>query len=114
MASASTEDPNEMDACLGTVSYEDRKLTDEENEKLATDTVLSTFKQIKLEKEAQKNWDLFYKRNTTKFFKDRHWTRREFDDLSCNDKDGVSVKRKRNDSHAFAKTIVYYHQLAKW
>uniref|UniRef100_UPI0031B8B38C tRNA N(3)-methylcytidine methyltransferase METTL6 n=1 Tax=Homo sapiens TaxID=9606 RepID=UPI0031B8B38C len=34
--------------------------------------------------EAQKNWDLFYKRNSTNFFKDRHWTTREFEELrSC-------------------------------
>ncbi|XP_077454289.1 tRNA N(3)-cytidine methyltransferase METTL6 isoform X2 [Stigmatopora argus] len=46
------------------------------------DTLVSTFKQMKLEKEAQKNWDLFYKRNTTNFFKDRHWTSREFDELA--------------------------------
>ena len=32
---------------------------------------MSDFKQNKLEKEAQKNWDLFY---TTNVFKDRHWT----------------------------------------
>ncbi|XP_027727952.1 methyltransferase-like protein 6 isoform X2 [Vombatus ursinus] len=46
--------------------------------------VVSAFKQAKLEKEAQKNWDLFYKRNSTNFFKDRHWTTREFEELrSC-------------------------------
>ncbi|XP_072507386.1 tRNA N(3)-cytidine methyltransferase METTL6 isoform X2 [Notamacropus eugenii] len=44
-------------------------------------TVVSPFKQAKLEKEAQKNWDLFYKRNSTNFFKDRHWTTREFEEL---------------------------------
>lgn len=45
---------------------------------------MSDFKQQKLEKEAQKNWDLFYKRNSTNFFKDRHWTTREFEELrSC-------------------------------
>ncbi|ORX50967.1 methyltransferase like 6, isoform CRA_c [Hesseltinella vesiculosa] len=36
----------------------------------------------KYKKEAAKNWDIFYKRNTTKFFKDRHWTEREFKELA--------------------------------
>ena len=59
-----------------------RKLTVEEVDKLKRDNNLVTeFKQEKLEKEAQKNWDLFYIRNTTKFFKDRHWTTREFVEL---------------------------------
>jgi len=26
-------------------------------------------------------WDLFYKRNSTHFFKDRHWTLREFEEI---------------------------------
>lgn len=43
--------------------------------------LVSAFKQMQLEKDAQKNWDLFYKRNTTNFFKDRHWTSREFEEL---------------------------------
>lgn len=34
-----------------------------------------------LEKNAQRHWDLFYKRNSTKFFKDRRWTTREFHEL---------------------------------
>lgn len=34
-----------------------------------------------LEVNAKKHWDLFYKRNETRFFKDRHWTTREFQEL---------------------------------
>lgn len=61
-----------------------RILSPEEIERLAKDQVLvSEFKQLKLEKEAQKNWDLFYKRNSTNFFKDRHWTTREFEELKA-------------------------------
>lgn len=58
-------------------------LTQEEMEKLGGEVLVSDFKQIKLEKEAQKNWDLFYKRNTTNFFKNRHWTTREFEELKA-------------------------------
>jgi len=66
-----------------------RELTDEERTKLEKDTnFVSDFKRDKLEKEAVKNWDLFYKRNSTNFFKDRHWTTREFQELLC---DGVQV-----------------------
>lgn len=39
------------------------------------------FKANKLEIDAQRHWDLFYKRNETRFFKDRHWTTREFQEL---------------------------------
>uniref|UniRef100_A0A8C4ST94 tRNA N(3)-cytidine methyltransferase METTL6 n=1 Tax=Erpetoichthys calabaricus TaxID=27687 RepID=A0A8C4ST94_ERPCA len=61
-----------------------RVLMPEQLEKLHNDAVLvSDFKQLKLEKEAQKNWDLFYKRNSTNFFKDRHWTTREFEELKA-------------------------------
>lgn len=55
-----------------------------EAQKVGEEKILvSEFKQMKLEKEAQKNWDLFYKRNTTNFFKDRHWTTREFEELKA-------------------------------
>lgn len=61
-----------------------RILSQEELDKLKDDRVfVSEFKQQKLEKDAQKNWDLFYKRNTTNFFKDRHWTTREFEELKA-------------------------------
>ena len=42
---------------------------------------VSDFQASKLEAEAARNWDLFYKRNSTNFFKDRHWTKREFHEL---------------------------------
>ncbi|XP_072535001.1 tRNA N(3)-methylcytidine methyltransferase METTL6 [Salminus brasiliensis] len=61
-----------------------RALSEEEREKLRSERVLvSDFKQQKFELEAQKNWDLFYKRNSTNFFKDRHWTTREFEELKA-------------------------------
>lgn len=47
--------------------------------------LVSHFHAARLEKDAKKNWDLFYKRNTTKFFKDRHWTTREFFELLGSD-----------------------------
>ena len=78
----------EPDEPIQTVGHHARRLTPEEQQKLSSDTrIVSEFKQSKLEAEAKKNWDLFYKRNTTKFFKDRHWTTREFHEL-CGDQVG--------------------------
>ncbi|KAM5280079.1 tRNA N(3)-cytidine methyltransferase METTL6 [Ctenodactylus gundi] len=70
-----------------------RILTSEEKEKLERDqTLVSDFKQQKLEKEALKNWDLFYKRNSTNFFKNRHWTTREFEELKlCREFEGQKL-----------------------
>ena len=53
---------------------------------------VTEFKANKFEAEAQKHWDIFYKRNTTKFFKDRHWTQREFDALS-----GLDQKKSEDE-----------------
>lgn len=36
----------------------------------------------KHEKDAKRNWDIFYKNNKTNFFKDRHYIDREFSELS--------------------------------
>lgn len=58
------------------LSDDDKKRLEAQNSR-----IISEFQANKLELEAKKNWDLFYKRNTTKFFKDRHWTTREFFEL---------------------------------
>ncbi|KAF4517347.1 hypothetical protein B566_EDAN011734 [Ephemera danica] len=63
-----------------------KELSEKEKEKLLhqNSRLVSDFQALKLERDAQKNWDLFYKRNETRFFKDRHWTTREFEILSDN------------------------------
>jgi len=43
---------------------------------------VTQFEAGRLEKDAKKHWDKFYMRNTTNFFKDRHWTEREFPELN--------------------------------
>ena len=58
-----------------------RKLTEGEVKKLEHEQVLNDYQRGKFEREAKKNWDLFYKRNATHFFKDRHWITREFPEL---------------------------------
>ena len=52
------------------------ELLEKQNSRLVTE-----FRAQKLEAEARKSWDLFYKRNQNRFFKDRHWTTREFQEL---------------------------------
>uniref|UniRef100_A0A3Q2NWY8 tRNA N(3)-cytidine methyltransferase n=1 Tax=Fundulus heteroclitus TaxID=8078 RepID=A0A3Q2NWY8_FUNHE len=80
--SVKAESQDEAFPCGQTTTATARHLTQEELARLSSERALvSDFKQIKLEKEAQKNWDLFYKRNATNFFKDRHWTTREFEEL---------------------------------
>lgn len=42
---------------------------------------ISPFWQQKYRKDLGKNWNLFYKRNETRFFRDRHWISQEFPEL---------------------------------
>ncbi|KAJ8921434.1 hypothetical protein NQ315_003052 [Exocentrus adspersus] len=60
-----------------------KNLTKEEQRRLheQNSRLVSDHKARLLEIGAQKHWDLFYKRNETRFFKDRHWTTREFEEL---------------------------------
>mmetsp|Transcript_30952 Transcript_30952/g.42897 ORF Transcript_30952/g.42897 Transcript_30952/m.42897 type:complete len:282 (-) Transcript_30952:49-894(-) len=46
------------------------------------DKVVSEFWAGKYEKDAQRNWDIFYKNNQEKFFKDRHYLLQEFPELT--------------------------------
>lgn len=52
------------------------------------------FKANKLEIDAQRHWDLFYKRNETRFFKDRHWTTREFQELLADSQNSETGERR--------------------
>ncbi|KAH7050414.1 S-adenosyl-L-methionine-dependent methyltransferase [Linnemannia elongata] len=45
---------------------------------ISKDKVIKPFWVNKYKNEAAKNWDRFYKRNETRFYKDRHWIEREF------------------------------------
>ncbi|KAJ6629256.1 tRNA N(3)-methylcytidine methyltransferase METTL6 [Pseudolycoriella hygida] len=62
---------------------ETKSLTEDEKQKLASQSsrLVPEYQANQLEKNAQKHWDLFYKRNETRFFKDRRWTTREFVEL---------------------------------
>jgi methyltransferase-like protein 6 len=44
--------------------------------------LLSTTTPAKYEEEAGRYWDLFYKRNSDKFFKDRHYFEKEWPQLT--------------------------------
>ena len=46
---------------------------------------ISDFWHQKYRKDLGKNWNLFYKRNETRFFRDRHWIPQEFPELLAND-----------------------------
>lgn len=71
------------------VGHVAKRLTPDEIERMESQNsrMISEFKANQLEKDAKKHWDLFYKRNDTRFFKDRHWTTREFKELLGNDND---------------------------
>jgi methyltransferase-like protein 6 len=75
-------------------STEDRELSSEECFKLQqqNERLVSEYQAAKLELNAKKYWDLFYKRNETKFFKDRHWTAREFKELCIGGEDSFMPK----------------------
>ncbi|XP_063372461.1 tRNA N(3)-methylcytidine methyltransferase METTL6 [Cydia amplana] len=60
-----------------------KALTEEEKQRLEAQNsrLIPETKAQKLERDAKRHWDIFYKRNETKFFRDRHWTTREFQEL---------------------------------
>lgn len=54
-----------------------------EKEESPSNSSINSFWEEKYYKEASKNWNLFYKRNETRFFKDRHWISNELPELFC-------------------------------
>jgi hypothetical protein len=69
--------------------------------------LVSEFRAVKLETEAKKSWDLFYKRNQTKFFKDRHWTTREFQELLGRDVFSISTLIRHNQYTSLVMNLWY-------
>ncbi|CAH4035185.1 tRNA N(3)-methylcytidine methyltransferase METTL6 isoform X1 [Pieris brassicae] len=61
---------------LKQLTDDDMKLLESQNTR-----IIHEAKAAKLDREAKRHWDIFYKRNETKFFRDRHWTTREFQEL---------------------------------
>lgn len=76
---------DEIDSGTSSDSFVHRlkELTEEEKKRLESHNsrLIPETKAAKLEREAKRHWDIFYKRNETKFFKDRRWTTREFQEL---------------------------------
>uniref|UniRef100_A0A1B6MLP3 tRNA N(3)-methylcytidine methyltransferase n=2 Tax=Graphocephala atropunctata TaxID=36148 RepID=A0A1B6MLP3_9HEMI len=64
-------------------TIETKPLSNEEKAKLnqQDSRLVTEYLANKINTESKKHWDLFYKRNDTRFFKDRHWTIREFKEL---------------------------------
>ena len=63
--------------------------------------LLTQFAAQQLEATAKKNWDLFYKRNENRFFKDRHWTTREFFEILSDDLNGAMVSAACSKPYQF-------------
>lgn len=65
---------------LVVLNEQEQILLDKQNSRM-----VSSFKALDIEKNSKKHWDIFYKNNGNRFFKDRHWTAREFSELLGND-----------------------------
>lgn len=56
-------------------------IADADIDRLRDEPTIRHYLVQKYQKDASRNWDLFYKRNTTHFFKNRYWLTREFPEL---------------------------------
>ncbi|CDS36655.1 methyltransferase protein 6 [Echinococcus multilocularis] len=71
-------DPSSVEALEDlTISEEGQSIIDRQ-----LSTMCSPFEHKKLQKDAGRNWDRFYNRHGARFFKNRHWTKREFRELA--------------------------------
>lgn len=66
---------------VSTEKLKDLSLDEVNKLELQNSYLVTEYKAKTLEQNARKYWDLFYKRNETRFFKDRHWTITEFKEL---------------------------------
>lgn len=62
------------------LSKQEQATLDKQNSRM-----VSSFKAQEIEINSKKHWDIFYKNNGNRFFKDRHWTTREFSELLGDD-----------------------------
>ena len=81
-----------------TVGQDPERIEDilQQNRRLATSFMLN-----KCEKEAARNWDVFYKNHHDKFFKNKNWTEREFKEL--NGKEAVAAEKSTEGSASKAE-----------
>lgn len=82
--------------CTGLSAVMDKELTLTEDiqkilEKQNT-RLISDHEACEVERNNKKYWDLFYKRNETRFFKDRNWTVNEFHEFVNEDNTGVLLE----------------------
>lgn len=56
--------------------------------------IVGDFQANNLEVKAQKHWDMFYKRNSTHFYKNRNWLTREFPELLCEAKNSSGTLKR--------------------
>ncbi|KAL5961312.1 tRNA N 3 methylcytidine methyltransferase METTL6 [Taenia solium] len=86
---------NEKSYPFSAEGLEDRTTSEETQSIISRQlaTMCSTFEHKKLQEDAGRNWDRFYNRHGARFFKDRHWTKREFRELAeISDDENVQVK----------------------
>lgn len=74
--------PDRLTLELKSLTDDDKLQLERQNSRL-----VPAHQAIELERNARKHWDIFYKRNETRFFKDRRWTTREFEELLEADRD---------------------------
>lgn len=78
-----SDDSSESETAKKIRFYEwNEELTKKAEEIISADTTpLKEFWYQKHEQDAKRNWDIFYKNNGNKFFKDRHYIDREFTEI---------------------------------
>ncbi|KRT82011.1 hypothetical protein AMK59_5469 [Oryctes borbonicus] len=92
---------------------DDKQLTQKEIDLIQAQNsrLVTPFQAESLERNARKHWDIFYKRNEDKFFRDRHWTTREFKELldsTCDSNDRKTLLE------IGCGLVIYRQEQSKW